>query len=76
MKSKDCIALWGVEYQTYLLALLVSLIIGFALTALVLAVRKQPVWSGKLVKVGIIVSVIIFIVLSILLIYWQSTAIY
>ncbi len=76
MKSRDCIAFWGVEYQNYLWVLLISLVMGFILTAVILAARKQQVWGKRLFTYGIVVSIIIFIALSLLLIYWQSTAIY
>ena len=75
-KSEACLAFLNVRYQEFLWVLLISLLIGFIVSAIILFLCKHNVWSKKLLKKGFIVSAIIFILLALSLIYLEITTVY
>jgi len=76
LKSKECLAFFGVEYQTYLWIIVISLLFGFGLYSLYSRIKKIELYTGKFVTKSLIISLILFILLSILSIWYQSQIIY
>jgi len=75
MKSRECLAFFGVEYQTYLWLILFSLIIGFVSVYIYSKLRKME-YNQKSVLISFLISLIVFILLSILKIWNYSQRIY
>jgi hypothetical protein len=75
MKSRECLAFFGVEYQTYLILILISAILGFSLSFIYLKLRKQKI-DAKFLTIGSLISLLFFIALSILNIWLVSKIIY
>ena len=75
-KSRECLAFFGVEYQSYLWIILISLLISFALYFIYSKIRKTKFETNKFLTKSLIISLIIFILLSILRIWFQSKIIY
>ena len=76
MKSKPCLAFFGVEYQTYIILLLLSLVIAAILSFAYIKIKKQNINLKIFVIKGLLTSVVIFILLSIAMIYYNTTFIY
>ncbi len=76
MKSRECLAFFGVEYQTYLWIIVISLLIGFGSYFIYSKIRKIEFETGNYVLKSLLVSLIVFILLSILSIWFKSQIIY
>ncbi len=75
-KTRACLAFFGVDYQIYLLALLISVVLGFLIYFISIKIRKKEFETTKfMIKSGAI-ALFIFILISIILIWGQSQAIY
>ena len=76
MKSRECLAFFGVEYQTYLWIIVISLFIGFGSYFIYSKMRKIEFETKNFLIKSLLISLIIFIIFSILNIWWQSQIIY
>ena len=76
MKSRECLAFFGVEYQTYLWIILISLLIGFGSYFIYSKIKKIEFETKKFVIKSLLISLVIFILLSVLNIWFQSQIIY
>jgi len=76
MKSKECLAFFRVEYQTYLWIIAISLIIGLGSYFIYLNIRKIEFEAKKYVTKSLLITIVIFILLSALSIWFQSQIIY
>ena len=75
-KSRECLAFFGVEYQTYLWLIVISLLIGFSSYFIYSKIRKIEFETKNFLIKSLFISLIIFIIFSILNIWWQSQIIY
>ena len=76
MKSRECLAFFGVEYQTYLWIIVISLLIGFSSYFVYSKIRKIEFETRKFLIKSLLISLVLFILLSILRIWFQSQIIY
>jgi len=76
MKSRECLAFFGVEYQTYLWIIVTSLLIGFGSYFIYSKIRKIEFETKNFLIKSLLISLIIFVILSFLNIWWQSQLIY
>ncbi len=76
MKSRDCLAFFGVEYQTYLIIIFVSLLIGFGIYLIYFKTKNIKFETKKYVIKSLLISLVIFILLLILTILVQNQIIY
>lgn len=74
--DEKCFAIFDVKYQTYLWIMLISLIIGNISYFIYLKLKNRKFEAKKYLIRSLLVSLIIFIVLSILTIYLESRVIY
>ncbi len=76
MKSKECLAFFGVEYQTYLWLIAVSLLVGFVSYFIYTRIRKIKFEAKDYITKSLLVSLTAFVLLSILSIWFQSRIVY
>lgn len=76
LKSKECLAFFGVEYQAYLWIIAISLLIGFGLYFVYSKIKKIEFEVKSYITKSLIISLIVFVLLSILSIFFQSTIVY
>jgi predicted PurR-regulated permease PerM len=76
MKFRECLAFFGVEYQTYLWIIVISLLIGFGSYFIYSKIRKIKFETRNYVIKSLLASLIIFILLSFLTIWLESQKIY
>ncbi len=75
-KTRSCLAIFGVEYQTYLFSLLISLVIGFSLYFAYSKLRKEKIEMKNYLTKSLIISTVVFLIISLLNIYLQTRIIY
>ncbi len=71
MKSRECLAFFGIEYQSYLWVLVISLLIGFGSYFIYARIRKIAFETKNFLIKSLLISLIIFIIFSILSIFGQ-----
>ena len=76
MKSRECLALFGVEYQIYLLMIPFSLLIGFIASLIYVKIRKIKSNKKSFILKSLIISLIIFILASLSQIFLARYRIY
>ena len=76
MKSVECLAFFGVEYQTYLTLIIISLIIGFGSYFIYSKIRGIKLETKRFIIRSLIISLVVFILLTILTIWQQSQIVY
>ena len=76
MKSGECLAFFGVEYQIYLGIIVISILISFFSYFIYSKIKKIKFETKKFITKSLLISLILFILLSILSIWFQSQIIY
>jgi len=76
MKSRECLAFFGVEYQTYLWMIAISLIIGFGSYLIYSKIKKIEFETKLFLIKSLLLSLILFLLFSVLSILFQRTMIY
>jgi len=76
MKSRECLAFFGVEYQTYLGIILISLLIGFGSYFIYSRIRKIEFETKNFLIKSLIISIVIFIIFSVMSIWWRGQLVY
>jgi len=76
LKYEECIAIFGTKITGYIPILFISIILGFLLCFIILKLRKKEFNTKKYIIFSLIVSLIIFIVLSAIVIHLNYQVVY
>jgi len=75
-KSRPCLAFFGVEYQTVLWILLISLLIGFASYFVYSKIRKIKFEAKNYILKSLLISLVPFVIFLLFAIFIQGSRIY
>jgi len=73
---RDCFAIFGIEYQTWLSLIIISVIIGFGAYYLYSLIRKTEFEVKNFVIKSLLISFVTLVILLILRMSWLSQIIY
>ena len=73
---KDCFAIFGIEYQTGLSLIIISLIVGFGAYYIYSLIRKTKFEVRNFVIKSLLVSLLALVISLILKMWWMSNIIY
>ena len=69
---KDCLAIFGIEYQTWLALILSSLIIGFLVYYIYSLIKKTKSNTKKFILISLAISLITLIILLVIRAWTES----
>ena len=76
LKYEECIAIFGTKIAGYLPIFIISAILGFLSCFIILKIKKREFNTLRYIIYSLIVSVIIFIILSAVIIYFSYQVVY
>jgi H+/Cl- antiporter ClcA len=77
MKSKPCLAIFGVEYQYFLWVLLFSLIFGLVSAFIFYSnIREKKFNTRDYLEKSLVMAMIIFVLISLIIIILQRMVVY
>ncbi len=76
MKSRECLAFFGVEYRAYLSIIIVSLLVGFSFYFIYSQIKNNKFETKNYLIKSLFISLIIFIILSVIIVWREGQKIY
>ena len=76
LKYEECIAIFGTKIAGYLPILIISIILGFLSYFIIMKIKKKEFNTLKYIIYSLIISLILFIILSAIIIYLSYQVVY